>query len=155
MNRLAVSAILPLVVAAALSLWWVSRRVRRHESGAYFRAVPLLRLKYLIAAQCFTGASLVFFFDLLRGGTSKRGEVVLFAAIAAPVFAAVFLLRKRGTRRVAIGVTVVLMAFFLTVSHVDIGRLGSGPVSTFGIMFDGIAMFLMMGIGLQAYRTHI
>jgi hypothetical protein len=155
MNRLAVPAILPLVVAAVISLWWVSRSVRRYESSAYWRAVPLLRLKYLTAAQCFTGASLVFFFDLLRGGTSKRGEVVLLAALAAPVFAAVFLLRKRGTRRVAIGVTVVLMAFFLTVSHVDIGRLGSGPVSTFGIMFDGIAMFLMMGIGLQAYRTHI
>ena len=155
MNRLAIPAILPLVLAAVLSLWWVSRRVRRQESGGYWRAVPLLRLKYLVAAQCFTGASLVFFFDLLRGGTSKRGEVVLFAAIAAPVFAAVFLLRKRGTRRVALVVTVALMTFFLAVSHVDISRLSTGPVSTFGIMFDGIAMFLMMGIGLQAYRTHI
>ena len=80
MNRLAV--LLPLAIAAAVLLWWV-RRVRRNESGAYWRAVPLSRLKYLIAAQCFTGASLAFFVDLLRGGTGDRVEVVLLAAIAA------------------------------------------------------------------------
>jgi serine phosphatase RsbU (regulator of sigma subunit) len=155
MNRLAVPVIVPLVVAAVVALLWASRKARRYESGGYWRAVPLLRLKYLIAAQCFTGASLVFLFDLLRGGTSKREEVILLAAIAAPVFAAVFLLRARGTRRVALGVTVALLAFFLTVYRVDISRFSSGPVSTFGIMFDGIAVFLMMGIGIQAYRRHI
>src|SRR5215472_11558518 len=155
MNRLPVSMIVPLAVAVVVSLWLASRRIRRHESSGYWRAVPLLRLKYLIAAQCFIGASLVFFFDLLRGGTSKRGGVILLAVIAAPIFAAVFLLRTRGTRWVALGVTLALMVFFLTVSRVDIGRFSSGPVSTFGIMFDGIAVFLMMGIGIQAYRRHI
>lgn len=144
-----------LAVAVVVSLWLASRRVRRYESGGYLRAVPLLRLKYLIAAQCFIGASLVFFFDLLRGGTSKRAEVIFLAAIAAPVFAAVFLLRTRGTRWVALGVTLALMVLFLTVSRVDISRFSSGPVSTFGITFDGMAMFLLMGIGIQAYRRHI
>jgi hypothetical protein len=73
MNRLAVLELLPLVIAAAVLLWSV-RRVRRDESGVYWRTVPLLRLKYLIAAQCCTGASLAFFFDLLRGVpvTGKR-----------------------------------------------------------------------------------
>jgi len=97
----------------------------------------------------------VFFFDLLRGGTGKRGEVVLLAAIAAPVFTVLFLLRKRGTHQVALGVTVTLLVLFVFFPRIDIGRFTSGPVSTFGVMFDGIAMFMMMGIGVQAYRTHI
>ena len=39
------------------------------------------RLKYLIAAQGFTGASVAFFFDLLRGGTADRKEVVLLGPV--------------------------------------------------------------------------
>jgi hypothetical protein len=86
MSRLAVlELLLLLAIAAAVSLWWASRKVGLDESGAYWRAVPLSRLKYLIAAQCFAGASLAFFFDLLRGGTGGRGEVVLLAVIAASV----------------------------------------------------------------------
>ena len=82
MNRLAVLELLPLAIAAAVLLWWV-RKVRRDESRAYWRTVPLLRLKYLIAAQCLIGASPAFFFDLLRGGTGDRDEVVLLAVMAA------------------------------------------------------------------------
>jgi serine phosphatase RsbU (regulator of sigma subunit) len=80
---------------------------------------------------------------------------VLLAVLAAPVFAALFLLRARGTRRVALGVTLIVLAFYLAMPRIDISRFGRGPVSTFGLLFDGIAMFLMMGIGIQAYRTHI
>ena len=87
----------------------------------------LLRLKYLIAAQCVTGASLVFFIDMLRGGTRPRGEVALLAAIAAPVFAALFLLRTRGTRQVALGVTVIVMVLFVVVSRLDIAVSGAVP----------------------------
>src|SRR4029077_9321430 len=105
MNRLTVLELLPLAIAAAVLLWWV-RKIRRDESGAYWRAVPLWRLKYLIAAQCLTGASVAFFFDLLRGGTADREEVVLLAVIAATVLTALFLLRTRGTPRVARGVTI-------------------------------------------------
>lgn len=155
MGRSGVLAVLPLAVAAAFSLWWASRRSRRHESTTYFRAVPLARLKYLIAAQCFLGASVVFFFDLLRGGSGNRGEAVLLAVIAAPVFAALFLLRARGTRRVALGVTILVLAFYFAVPRIDISRFGNRPVSPFGLLFDGIAMFLLMGVGVQAYRTHI
>ena len=127
---------LPLVVAAAVLLWSASRKSRRYESDVYWRAVPLSRLKYLIAAQCLTGASLVFFFDLLRGGAGKRADVVLLAAIAAPVFTALFLLRKRGTRRVAVAVTLGVLALFVAVPHIDIGHFDSSPQSTFGLMFD-------------------
>src|SRR5262245_27458650 len=155
MNRLAISSVLPLAVAAVVLLWSASRKSRRYESDVYWRAVPLSRLKYLIAAQCLTGASLVFFFDLLRGGAGKRGDVVLLAAIAAPVFTALFLLRKRGTRRVAVAVTLAVLALFVAVPHIDIGHFDNSPQSTFGLMFDGTAMFLMMGFGIQAYRTHI
>jgi serine phosphatase RsbU (regulator of sigma subunit) len=147
--------LLPLAIAAIVSLWLVSRKVQGYESRAYWRAVPLRRLKYLIAAQCLTGASLVFFIDLLRGGTSARGEVALLAALAAPLFAALFLLRTRGTRRVALAVTVIVMVSFVAVSRIDIGRFSDNPVSTFGMVFDGVAMFVLMGIGVQAYRTHI
>jgi hypothetical protein len=157
MNRLAVLQLLPLAIAVAVSLWLASRKGGLDESGAYLRAVPLSRLKYLIAAQCFTGASVAFFFDLLRGGTAGRGEVVLLAVIAALVVAALFLLRTRGTRgahRVALGVTVIALIWF-RVPVPDIGRFGSGPVSTFGITFDGIAMFAMMAFGVRVYRTHI
>jgi phosphoserine phosphatase RsbU/P len=153
--RMSVLRLLPLVFAAIVSLWLVSRKIQGSESRAYWRTVPLLRLKYLIAAQCFTGASLVFFIDMLRGGTAPRGEVVLLAVIAAPVFAALFLLRTRGTRQVALGVTAIVMALFVVVSRLDISRFGSGPVSTSGMAFDGIVMFVMMGIGVQTYRTHI
>jgi serine phosphatase RsbU (regulator of sigma subunit) len=34
-------------------------------------------------------------------------------------------------------------------------HFGSGPVSTAGMMFDGTAMFVMMTLGVLAYRTHI
>jgi serine phosphatase RsbU (regulator of sigma subunit) len=152
---MSVLRLLPLAIAAIVSLWLVSRKVQATESREYWRAVPLLRLKYLIAAQCLTGASLVFFIDMLRGGTAPRGEVVLLAVMAAPVFAALFLLRTRGTRRVALGVTVTVMTLFVVVSRIDISRFGSGPVSTSGMVFDGIAMFVMMGIGVQTYRMHI
>jgi hypothetical protein len=156
MNRPSVLALLPLAIAVAFSLWWASRRVGRDESGAYWRAVPLSRLKYLIAAQCFTGASLAFFFDLLRGGTGRRGEVVLLAPIAALVVTALFLLRMRGTRRVALGVTVIAVILLrVAVPDIAIGHFGSGPVSTSGIMFDGTAMFVMMVCGVLAYRAHI
>jgi hypothetical protein len=154
MNRQAVLQLLPLAVAVAASLWWASRKGALDESGTYWRTVPLSRLKYLIAAQCFTGASIAFFFDLLRGGTAGRGEVVLLAAIAAVAVAALFLLRTRGTRgthRVALGITVIALISL----RPDIGRLGSVPVSTFGIMFDGIAMFAMTALGVLVYRTHI
>jgi serine phosphatase RsbU (regulator of sigma subunit) len=155
MNRRAVLALLPLAIAAVVLLWrtW---RVRLDESGAYWRAVPLSRLKYLIAAQCFPGASLVFFFDLLRGGTGDRREVALVAVIAAPVFAALFLVRTRGTRRVALGVTLILLVlYFVAAPHLDISRLSSGAVSRVGVVFDGTAMLVMMVLGVLAYRTHI
>jgi len=154
MNRQAVLQLLPLAIAVAASLWWASRKAGLDESGVYWRTVPLSRLKYLIAAQCFTGASVAFFFDLLRGGTAGRGEVVLLAAIAAVAVAALFLLRTRGTRGthlVALGITVIALISL----RPDIGRLGSVPVSTFGTMFDGIAMFAMTALGVLAYRTHI
>src|SRR5580765_1773192 len=154
MNRQAVLQLLPLAIAVAASLWWASRKSGFDESGAYWRTVPLSRLKYLIAAQCFTGASVAFFFDLLRGGTACRGEVVLLAAISAVAVAALFLLRTRGTRgahRVALGITVIALISL----RPDIGRLGSNPVSTFGIIFDGIAMFAMTALGVLVYRTHI
>jgi serine phosphatase RsbU (regulator of sigma subunit) len=157
MNRLTVLRFLPLVVAAAVLVWSASRQPRHNESDAYWRAVPLSRLKYLIAAQALAGASLAFFFDLLRGGASPRGQVILLAAVAAPVFTALFLLRKRGTHLVAVGVTVTVAVLALSLAgplHIDIGRF-NGPTSPFGLMFDGAAMFLMMGIGIQAYRTHI
>ena len=156
MNRLAVLQYLTLAIAVAFSLWWVSRKAGLDESGAYWRVVPLSRLKYLIAAQCFTGASLAFFFDLLHGGTGGRGEVALLAVIAAVVVATLFLLRTRGTRwthRLALGVIVIALIVF-RVPLPDISHF-SGPVSTFGIMFDGIAMFMMMAFGVLAYRTHI
>jgi serine phosphatase RsbU (regulator of sigma subunit) len=149
---------LPLAIAAAVSLWWVSRKVGRDESGAYWRAVPLSRLKYLIAAQCFAGASLAFFFDLLRGGTGDRQQVVLFAVIAAAVLTALFLLRTRGTPVVARGATVgvaVIALISFRVAVPAIGIVGSGAVSMFGIRFDGAAMLLLMAFGVQAYRTHI
>lgn len=159
MNRLTVLQLLPLAIAVALSLWWASRNVGvgRDESSTYWRAAPLSRLKYLIAAQCFTGASLAFFFDLLHGGTGGRGEVALLAVIAAVVVATLFLLRTRGTRwthRLALGVIVIALIVF-RVPLPDISHFSSGPVSTFGIMFDGIAMFMMMAFGVLAYRTHI
>src|SRR3954470_2117145 len=139
MNRQAVLQLLPLAIAVAVSLWWVSRKAGLDESGAYWRAVPLSRLKYLIAAQCFIGGSLAFFFDLLHGGTGGRGEVGLLAVVAALVVAALLLVRTRGTRgalRVALGVTVIALILF-RVPVLDLGHFSSGPVSTFGIMFDG------------------
>jgi len=48
MNRLAVLQYLPLAIAVAFSPWWVSRKAGLDESGAYWRVVPLSRLKYLI-----------------------------------------------------------------------------------------------------------
>jgi hypothetical protein len=156
MNRQAVLQLLPLVIAAAFSLWWVSRKVGRDESGTYLRAVPLSRLKYLIAAQCFSGASFAFFFDLLRGGTAGREAVGLYAVIVALVFAALFLLRTRGTRRVVLGVTLIgVIVFRVAVPDIATGHFGSGPVSTFGVTFDGTAMFVMMACGILAYRRHI
>jgi serine phosphatase RsbU (regulator of sigma subunit) len=158
MNRQAVLDLLPPAIAAAVSPWWASRRVGLDESGAYWRAVPLSRLTYLIAAQCFAGASLAFFFDLFRGGTGGREEVVLLAVIAASVSTALFLLRTRGTARVARGVTVGLAVIALILFRVAmpaIGRFGSAPLSTFGIRFDGAAMLLMMAFGVLAYRAHI
>jgi len=157
MNRLTVLELLPLAIAAAVLLWWV-RKIRRDESGAYWRAVPLWRLKYLIAAQCLTGASVAFFFDLLRGGTADREEVVLLAVIAAAVLTALFLLRTRGTPRVARGVTIGMAVMALIVIRLAapaLARFSSAPVSAFGIRFDGAAMLLMMAFGVQAYRTHI
>jgi serine phosphatase RsbU (regulator of sigma subunit) len=157
MNRLAVLELLPLAIAGAALLWWV-RKVRRDESGAYWRAVPLLRLKYLIAAQCLAGASVAFLFDLIRGGTGDRKEVVLLAVIAASVATALFLLRTRGTPRVARGVTVgvaVMALILFRVAVPAIGHFSSGAVSMSGIRFDGIAMILMMAFGVRAYRTHI
>ena len=82
--------------------------------------------------------------------------MALLAVIAAMVVAALFLLRTRGTRRVALGVTVIaLILFRVAVPDVTTGHFGSGPVSTFGIMFDGAGMFVMMACGILAYRTHI
>ncbi len=157
MNRLAVLQYLPLAIAVAFSLWWVSRKAGFDESGAYWRVVPLSRLKYLIAAQCFTGASLAFFFDLLHGGTGGRGEVALLAVIASLVVATLFLLRTRGprwTHRLALG-AIVIASIVFRVPLPDISDFSTGPVSTFGIMFDGTAMFMMMAFGVLAYRTHI
>jgi serine phosphatase RsbU (regulator of sigma subunit) len=157
MNRLTVLELLPLAIAAAVSLWWV-RNIRRDESRAYWRAVPLWRLKYLIAAQLLTGASVAFFFDLLRGGTADREEVVLLAVIAASVLTALFLLRTRGTPRVARGVTIgtaVIALIVFRAAAPALARLSTAPVSAFGIRFDGAAMLLMMAFGVQAYRTHI
>jgi hypothetical protein len=98
MNRLTVLQLLPLAIAVALSLWWASRNVGvgRDESSTYWRAAPLSRLKYLIAAQGFTGASVAFFFDLLRGGTADRKEVVLLAVMAAVVVATLFCCGREG-----------------------------------------------------------
>src|SRR4029453_7148020 len=158
MNRLAVLQYLPLAIAVAFSLWWVSRKAGLDESGAYWRMVPLSRLKYLIAAQCFTGASLAFFFDLLHGGTGGRGEVALLAVIAAVVVATLFLLRTRGTRwthRLPLGGVLVIALLVFRVPLPAISHFRTGPVSTLGIMFDGIAMFMMMAFGVLAYRTHI
>jgi serine phosphatase RsbU (regulator of sigma subunit) len=131
---------------------------RRDEPGAYWRAIPLVRLKYLIAAQCFTGASLAFFFDLLRGGTGDRGEVVLLAVLAAAAVTTVFLLRTRATPRIGRGVAIgwaVAALILLRVGGPDIGRFSSGPVSMLGIRFDGAAMVVLMALGVLAHRTHI
>jgi len=157
MNRLAVLQYLPLAIAVTFSLWWVSRKGGLDESGAYWRVVPLSRLKYLIAAQCFTGASLAFLFDLLHGGTGGRGGVALLAVMTALAVTTLFLLRTRGTRwthRVAVGMIVLAFVVF-RVPVPDISHFGSGPVSSSGIMVDGTAMFMMMAFGVLAYRTHI
>jgi serine phosphatase RsbU (regulator of sigma subunit) len=157
MNRLAVLGFLPLLIAAAVLLWWL-RRVRRDEVRTYWRAVPLVRLKYLIAAQSFTGASLAFFFDLIRGGTGDRKEVLLLAMVAASILTALFLLRMRGNPRVARGLTLgvaVVALLLMRVAAPAHGPSGTSAVSTFGITFDGVAMLVMMALGVQAYRTHI
>jgi serine phosphatase RsbU (regulator of sigma subunit) len=157
MNRVTVLELLPLAIAAAALMWWV-RKIRRDEAGAYWRSVPLWRLKYLIAAQCLTGASVAFFFDLLRGGTADREEVVLLAVIAATILTALFLLRTRGTPLVARAVTIGMAVMALIVVRVAapaLARFSTAPVSAFGIRFDGAAMLLMMAFGVQAYRTHI
>src|ERR1700704_4153394 len=120
MNRLPVLQLLPLAIVAAFSLWWALRKAGLADSGAYLRAVPLSRLKYLIAAQCFAGASLGFFFDLLRSGTGGRGRVVLLAFIAGSVSTALFLLRTRGTPRVARGVLVGVAVIALIVFRVAV-----------------------------------
>ena len=44
---------------------------------------------------------------------------------------------------------------FVTSTSSTLPVARSGPVSTRGIMFDGIAMFMMMAFGVLAYRTHI
>jgi serine phosphatase RsbU (regulator of sigma subunit) len=154
MNRLTVLQLLPLAIAVAFSAWWASRTVGRDKSSAYWRAAPLSRLKYLIAAQGSTGAALAFFFDLLRGGTAGRQAVVLLAVITAVAVVALFLVRTRGTRvmhRVALGVTVIALISF----RPDISHFSNGAVSTFGIMFDATAMFAIMAFGVLLYRTHI
>ena len=130
----------------------------RDESGAYWRAVPLARLKYLIAAQFLTGAALAFFFDLLRGGTGSRAAVALLAVLAASAVTAVFLLRTRATPRVGRGVTigwVVLALIVLRVVGPDISRFSSDSVSMLGIRFDGAAMVVMMALGVLAHRRYI
>jgi sigma-B regulation protein RsbU (phosphoserine phosphatase) len=74
------------------------------------------------------------------------------------VSTALFLLRTRGTPRVAraVLVGVAVMGFILfRVAVPAIGRFSSGPVSTSGIRFDGAAMLLMMAFGVLAYRAHI
>ena len=158
MNRLAVLELSAAGNRGSILTVVGSRRVGLDESGAYWRVVPLSRLKYLIAAQCLTGASLAFFFDLLRGGTGGRGEVALLAVIAALVVdRAVPAADERdeiGASASPLGVTVIALIVF-RVAVPDISRFSSGPVSTFGIMFDGTAMFLMMAFGVLAYRTHI
>jgi hypothetical protein len=156
MNRQTVLQLLPLAIAIAVSLWLASRRAGRDDSSAYWRAVPLSRLRYLIAAQCFTGASFAFFFDLLRGGTGRTRDVVLLAVMAALLIAGLFVLRTRGTRRVALGATVLaLIVLVAAVPDIVLGHFGRGAVSASGITFDGSAMFMMMVFGVLAYRTHI
>jgi serine phosphatase RsbU (regulator of sigma subunit) len=70
----------------------------------------------------------------------------------------VFLLRKRGTRWVARGVSVgvaVMALILFRVAAPAMGRFSSAPVSPAGIRFDGAAMLLLMAFGVLAYRTHI
>ncbi len=157
MNGLPVLGLLPLAIAVAISLWWL-RNLRRETSRGYWRAVPLFRLKYLIAAQALIGAAVAFFFDLLRGGIGDRTDVALLAVIAAVIVTGLFLLRMRGTQIVArvatLSVAVIAVVLFF-VTAPTLSRAGAVPLSPFGIRFDGGAMFLMMAFGVQAYRTHI
>jgi serine phosphatase RsbU (regulator of sigma subunit) len=143
-----------LLVAAAVFAWWASRSLRRDGRRQYWRATPLARLRYLIAAQGLSGASIAFFFDLLRGGTGDRAIVLLFAIVAALIVAALFLMRARATRREFMLAVLVIAVVFGTIST-GMGHVGSEPASITGMTFDGAAMLVSMALSSLAYRVHI
>jgi serine phosphatase RsbU (regulator of sigma subunit) len=142
--------------AAAMFAWQApSRKMRLHRSDQYWRAVPLSRLKYLFAAQGLSGASIAFFFDLLRGGVSDRASVLALAAVAAAAVVAIFFLRARATRQQAsIAVVVVAVAVFWAVVP-RMRNSGSESASHAGMSFDAAAMLVTMALSSLAYRTHI
>ena len=154
MNRAQLFGTLVLV-AAAVFTWWASRRMHLAGARQYWRAVPLSRLRYLIAAQGLTGASIAFFFDLLRGGIGDRVSVFLLAAVAALVVAALFLVRARATRREVTLAIVVIAATVLGTIVPSMRNLGGAAASRTGMTFDGVAMLISMALGSLAYRVHI
>jgi serine phosphatase RsbU (regulator of sigma subunit) len=144
-----------LLGAATMFAWWASGRMRRDRADHYLRSVPLSRLRYLIAAQGLSGASIAFFFDLLRGGIGDRAAVLLLAAVAAVTVAALFLVRARAAHRgAAFAVSVMAAAMFGTI----VPRMGHSygtAASPPGMTFDGAAMLVSMALGSLAYRVHI
>lgn len=148
------AAVGTLLLVAAVAFMW-SRRTRLDRADQYWRSVPLSRLRYLVAAQGLTGASIAFFFDLLRGGIANRVSVFLFAAAAAVAVTAFFLLRTRATRREFTLAVIVIAAVAFRTSLPGIERLDGEAASRAGMTFDGGAMLVSMALASLAYRAHI
>jgi len=144
---------LVLLVVAVTFAWWASRRTRL--DGVRWRAIPLSRLRYLVAAQGLTGAATVFFIDLNHGAAGSRVSVLLLSAGAALVVATVFLVQTRVSRRAGRIVLLVIAAVVGGAVLPMVGHAGNQPVSLAGMKFDAAAIFVSMGLSTVAYGIHV
>lgn len=80
----------------SVGLWLLwSRRTKSDWFGEHLRALPVRRLRYLLAARFFRMASVGFLLDVLFNGSMSRPLVLLFAFLFGLCGPMVLLLRQR------------------------------------------------------------
>jgi len=151
----AIPYILPVVFF--LVVLWLRRRFGSREVTAYWRSLPLRRMKYVLLALFLSGASICFFVDLYTGGNSSRLRVAIIALVSGVLFATVFLARVRLSQNqatwIGLAAIVLLATAFRALQIPNAGNLA--PLSPGEIRTDAFGLLIALAVGAASYRKHI
>jgi len=121
--------------------WLLFRRMGVDWFGSHLRALPVRRLRYLLAARFLRMASVGFLVDACLGGSMSRPMVLLFALLFGLCGPVVLLLRHRPPfQRLLVIAPIVFILYGIAMLHWHRADLASSSAAA-AYRFDAFSIF--------------